>query len=447
MYYDYITELQTTAGILNKREILKEALYIDETFRKYIKYILNPYFQAWISRIDWSIEGQGKTEAGEAIHELIEFLEDNESRSDYAVNRVEEIIRSAHPDEVPALMMFIKRDMKAGVAAKSVNKVIPGLVPSFELMLALQAKKAKITYPCYVEPKLDGLRGISLIESEHITYKTRSGKSLGLHVEFEHELRRLIPSPLTAVVDGEVMGDNFQALMREARRKHGGSMDGMYYAVFDMIRMEEWKEQFCRQNYLERRSILAKRFDHMGAKKNWLGFRWLDRICLVPVKKVYNEKQLIKVCQWWFDRGFEGTINKYDAPYEFKRSKYWIKKKPVASFDGVIVDIEQGTEDKKYADVLGAFMVEYNNVVTRVGGGFSDEERAEYWDARDLMIGRMVEVEGDPRLTDDGCIRWPIFRRFRDDRSINEFERSDEFWDNIEKRRKELELEVLEENE
>lgn len=446
MYYDFITELQETAGTLAKRDILEIALYADNTFRKYIKYLLNPYFQAWVSNIDWSIEGQGKIEDGEMIHELIEFLEENESRSDYAVNRVEEIIASAHPNEVPALMMFIKRDIKAGVAIKSVNYVMPGLVPSFELMLAIQEKKAKITYPCYVEPKLDGARNASVIHSDYIQYKTRSGKSFGDHIEFEKELRTLVPTPLSVVVDGELMHEDFQMLMRQARRKHGGDMEGMYYAVFDMLKIDQWKSGNFTETYLERRKTLAQRFDHIGAKKDEMGFRWLGRMCLVPVKKVHNEAQLLKVYEYWYDRGFEGAMIKSDDLYEFKRSRFWVKKKSLADYDGIIVDVEQGTDDKKFADVLGAFIVDYDGVITRVGGGFNDEKRREYWDIRDEMIGKVVTVDGDSRLTDDGCIRWPIFNRFRDDIDVDEFEKSDEFMDNIEKRKKELEIEVEEEN-
>jgi ATP-dependent DNA ligase len=57
--------------------------------------------------------------------------------------------------------------------------------------------------------------------------------------------------------------------------------------------------------------------------------------------------------------------------------------------------------------------------VTRVGTGFSVEER-EYLNAqRSNLIGRACEVEGQPPLTDDGKIRFPRFTRWREDWDVS----------------------------
>ena len=117
--------------------------------------------------------------------------------------------------------------------------------------------------------------------------------------------------------------------------------------------------------------------------------------------------------------GFEGIMIKdIDAPYECKRSSFWMKWKPVITVDLNIVGFEEGTGRNEGR--LGAIICEGidndRNIRVNVGSGLSDANRDEYWSARDKLLGDVIEVAADAvTQNQDGTysLRFPRFVRFR----------------------------------
>jgi len=79
---------------------------------------------------------------------------------------------------------------------------------------------------------------------------------------------------------------------------------------------------------------------------------------------------------------------------------------------------EEGTG--RNAGRLGAIICEGTDndrdIRVNVGSGLSDENRDEYWTARDDLVGRVVEVAADAvTKNQDGTysLRFPRFVRFR----------------------------------
>jgi len=107
-----------------------------------------------------------------------------------------------------------------------------------------------------------------------------------------------------------------------------------------------------------------------------------------------------------------------DAPYECKRSDFWMKWKPTITVDLNIVGFEEGTG--RNAGRLGAIVCEGEDngrtIRVNVGSGFSDSDRDEYWLNRDTILGDVVEVQADAvTQNQDGSysLRFPRFVRFR----------------------------------
>jgi DNA ligase-1 len=119
------------------------------------------------------------------------------------------------------------------------------------------------------------------------------------------------------------------------------------------------------------------------------------------------------------EAGYEGImIKSVDAPYECRRSSFWMKWKPVMTVDLNIVGFEEGTG--RNAGRLGAIICEGTDndrdIRVNVGSGLSDENRDEYWTARDDLVGRVIEVAADAvTQNQDGSysLRFPRFVRFR----------------------------------
>jgi bifunctional non-homologous end joining protein LigD len=146
-------------------------------------------------------------------------------------------------------------------------------------------------------------------------------------------------------------------------------------------------------------------------------------------------------------RGGEGVIlKKLDSPYEFKRSKHWVKVKKVDTYDVVIMGYEEANEwyaepGEKGADgvlykegrktkyfekgwigavIYGLWNKEKGKLV-EVGkcSGLSDEERKLISDNRKKYIGTVIEIKANERMPTGG-FRHPNFVRFRDDKSAKQ---------------------------
>ena len=119
------------------------------------------------------------------------------------------------------------------------------------------------------------------------------------------------------------------------------------------------------------------------------------------------------------EEGYEGIMIKtMDAPYECKRSDFWMKWKPTITVDLNIVGFEEGTG--RNLGRLGAIICEGvdndRTIRVNVGSGLSDSNRDEYWAARNELLDRVVEVEADAvTQNQDGSysLRFPRFVRFR----------------------------------
>ena len=84
-----------------------------------------------------------------------------------------------------------------------------------------------------------------------------------------------------------------------------------------------------------------------------------------------------------------------------------------------VVDIQEGTG--KHQGKLGAFHVEGKDdgkfFSLSVGSGLTDEQRDNYWESKDELIGRLIEVRADAVTQNiDGehySLRFPRFKSFR----------------------------------
>jgi DNA ligase-1 len=217
------------------------------------------------------------------------------------------------------------------------------------------------------------------------------------------------------VLDGEIIGESFQALMKQAQRKSDVETNDMVYSVFDVIPLEDFERGYWNAQQHKRLVILEQYravFDATDC------VRIMDGID-VDLNTAEGHDVLRRYANDAVESGFEGIMIKdLDAPYECRRSTFWMKWKPVITVDLNIVGFEQGTG--RNADRLGAIICEGvdndRNIRVNVGSGLSDSNRDEYWLARDDLLGRVVEVAADAvTQNQDGTysLRFPRFVRFR----------------------------------
>jgi DNA ligase-1 len=109
-----------------------------------------------------------------------------------------------------------------------------------------------------------------------------------------------------------------------------------------------------------------------------------------------------------------------NAPYECKRSTSWLKMKPFIEVSLTVTAVEEGTGRNE--GKLGALICEGEDdgkkIMVNVGSGFTDDQRADYWNDKETMLGQVVEVRADAATRsqdseDIYSLRFPRFLRFR----------------------------------
>ena len=310
------------------------------------------------------------------------------------------------------------KDLRCGVTHKTVNKHSTMKVPVFECMLADDSKKheKKMTGEVYVEPKLDGVRVITIcdVDKDEVKMFSRNGKELmnfpRILEQFDSMLDQMSES---MVFDGEVMSDDFQTLMREIHRKGGAKTDDAVLNLFDCMPLEYFKEGSY-PYALNTRKELLQSFQY-GPNISIVEFVAMD------LDDDDGQKQFADYNRLCIDKGFEGIMVKpITGIYECKRSSLWLKVKPFIEVSLKVIDTEEGTG--RNVGKLGALIVEGTDmdkfIKTNVGSGLTDEDRETFWQAKDKLIGQIVEVRADAitqnqEATDEWSLRFPRFLRFR----------------------------------
>lgn len=107
-----------------------------------------------------------------------------------------------------------------------------------------------------------------------------------------------------------------------------------------------------------------------------------------------------------------------DKMYSFdgksSRPKGSYKRKPSNEQEFFITGVYEGSGRNK--GKLGGFSISQINPLTGLeiscgecGGGFTDQQREEYWDDKENMIGKTIKVEFDSRQTGTFALRFPVF--------------------------------------
>ena len=433
---DWIRDLESSDSRLHKESVIEKALMAAKLgssnaqcflFNCYQAY--NPYYVFGVKKVPETAGLEGKPNPWPKFWAMLEGLRFRTLTGHNAKTAIEFMSEQFDSVEWNNLCRrVIIKDLRCGISEKTLNKVLGNTewkIPVFTCQLATDSEKhvAKMKGVKRLEQKLDGVRVLAVMTKTTVNLYSRNGKPfdnfpqiVDALEDIKNKFAKLFQAcPHGFVLDGEIIGESFQALMKQAQRKTDVQTDGMTYSVFDVIPLADFERGFWNAQQHKRLAILE---EYRAVFERTNSVRIMDGI-EVDLDTAEGHDILRRYAEDAVALGFEGImIKSLDAPYECRRSTFWMKWKPTMTVDLSIVGFEEGTGRNEGR--LGAIICEGDDngrrICVNVGSGLSDADRDEYWRARDQLLGNVVEVEADAvTQNQDGTysLRFPRFVRFR----------------------------------
>jgi DNA ligase-1 len=422
-FKDFVDEINSSNSRIFKQGVL-EKWKEDVIILTYLQFAFNPYTVFGIStkKLSKPVGSMHGITGISSVFGLLEYLKVNNTGSDRVISLCQEFISNVSASDERAadlLEQLICKDFSIGCDAKTINSVIPGLIPTFSVQLAEKYfdKPERVEGKTFaLTKKIDGGRIIAIRENGEVSFYTRAGQKYEGLVDLAAELFTTFPDGI--VLDGEItllanpLGlsskDQYKQTMKITRKD--GEKHGVKMLVFDILTVEEFKTQKCEHTYDERRQLLENLFG--TTKRTYFE--------LLPV--LYRGKDTAEITKYLEEltsAGEEGVmINICDALYEFKRTTNLLKVKKMNTLDLEIVGVEEG--EGRLAGTLGAIHVRYKDGnIVKVGSGFSDWHRNEIWQNQIYYIGKIVEIQYFEETKNDKggvSLRFPIFKDIRLDK-------------------------------
>jgi DNA ligase-1 len=448
MSASWIKKLQESDSRLHKEDVIKQALEAAilgsvnaQIFLSLTHACYNPFITFNVRQVPTTVGIVDAENPWEAFNHLLLQLYERKLTGNAARDAIDAMSERFDSEEWNLFCApVIKRDLRAGISSITVNKICKKTkyeIPTFGCQLATNNEgRPEMKGIKRLEPKLDGVRVLLTVipnDSGEVTTVcySRNGKVFENFTHIEEQIQSKFTKLVRTikyhyggafaegfVLDGEVIGNTFQELMRQARRKENVQADDSVFNVFDIMPLNDFRRGYWNAQLEKRVEILEGMRSVVDEMSN---VELLPHI-MVDLNTAAGVDQFHRYCKDMVNDGFEGVMIKtVDAPYECKRNTFWMKYKPTITVDLEVVGVEEGTG--RNVGKLGALVCQGQDdgkfITVNVGSGFSDDERDSLYRDRNLVIGRTVEILCDVITRSmDGTysLRFPRFVRFRDDK-------------------------------
>ena len=397
---DFIDEMRSTSSATEKTAIIARS---SAFIHNILEATYNPYKQYYVTSktckknsdlLDkWSYYlGNGD------IFKLLNSLTRREFTGHKAIGVINGFVANNAYGEL--LYRIIDKDLDIRVGASTINKAVPGLIPTFKVALAQNYEgKCDWSDEWYVSRKLDGVRCIARVDNEgNCSLFSRTGKEFTTLNKVKEAIEAT--GIISTTFDGEIClvdedgNEDFQGVMKQLRRKDH-QIKTPAYMVFDMLRNDDFDNskgtESLKTRLLKCRSWIRKNLDNpMIESKNDI-LRFTDQT-LITGEDHFEYWRNIECKDNW-----EGLMLRKNCGYEGKRTKNLVKVKKFhdAEYEvlGWDVDQHEVVRDGKSVSMtmLSQVWIEHKGYIVKVGSGFTQEQRLEYMDGS--IVGKLITVQ------------------------------------------------------
>ena len=407
----FIGEMNASNSTNHKIEILKK--YSDDEFIfKVLQYTYHPYKQYGVTSANLKKRSEilAPGEVYDNLFYLLDDLNERKLTGHEAIAAANSFIQhnSKYADFI---YQVIDRNLETRATTTLINRVKPGLIPTFNVALAHDFTKVKnidITDGTwFLSRKLDGVRCLTIVRDGTVRCFSRNGKEFETLGVVKEEIRRL--GITDCVLDGEICvmkedgSDDFQGILKEIQRKDHTIKLPRYW-VFDILTLEEFDSGTGTVALSQRR--VRKSFDS-------------KILVTLPQSILKSAEELVYFRTTAKEKGWEGLIARRDVGYEGDRTKNMLKLKEFFDAEYRVVEAIMGAqrvivEEREVEEiVLSAVIVEHKGNRVQVGSGFNMDERRRYFKNPEKIVGQTITVQYFEETVDqngNNSLRFPVFK-------------------------------------
>ena len=391
----FIDEMNDSSSGNYKIETIKK--HSDSKFLQMIfNYTYNPYkkYNVTSKNCKKNSDLLGHANTYGSIFTILNDLANRVSTGHNAIANVNRFILENIQHE-KLIYNIIDRDLKMGASTSSINKVIPGCIPTFKVALANPYNVKRVDFKSgdwYGSRKLDGVRCICRKEMNTVTFFSRSGKEFLTLKNLEKEISKIGGD---FILDGEICmvdkdgNEDFQGIMKQIRKKDH-QIEKPKFFVFDYLTLEQFDNQTGTTPLTLR---LRNGYHNLPNDVNY------DMLEFLPQEQLTTEEQFTEMAKAAEDAGFEGIMVRKNVGYEGKRSHNLLKVKKFHDAEYTVLGTTNAfirwTENGKQVEreCLSNITIEHKGCKVNVGSGFSKEQREMYFESPQDIIGKTVTIQ------------------------------------------------------
>jgi DNA ligase-1 len=393
---NFVDQMKATSS-LNEKKVIIGTIKNDEFIKRALKYAYDPYKKYYVT----SATCKKRSDLYElpVFADLFCILDDLNGRyvtGHDAIGLVNGFIKEQDERFEDLIFSIIDRNLELRASASVINKVIPGLIPTFDVALAnkFDPKRADWNDVWLASRKLDGVRCLTIVDIQgNVKCYSRQGNEFEtLDVVREAVMQMGLRG---VVFDGEIClmdknGDeDFPGIMKQIKRKNH-TIDNPRYVMFDYLTLSEFDSKTSEMALTSRLGRFAKVVEHIESS---IYLSVLNQIV------VTDDDHFAKLSAEAEELGHEGLMVRKNVGYEGKRTQNLLKVKKFfdAEYQVVDLDFEDHRVIREGKEVvmpmLAQVWIEHKGYKVAVGSGWNQEQRIRYQKNPSELIGKTITVQ------------------------------------------------------
>lgn len=406
-----VEELKETNSATEK--IKRLAKYKDDpAIIKYFFYIYNPFYMYGVTSASMKKNSQlSELEFYKDIFEVLDLLRTRKLTGNKAIAAINGFANQNTP-VIDLIYDIMDRKLGIGMGEKQINKALNNVIPTFDVALAATYDKERHDKygleNYFIQRKLNGVRLVTVItynadtDSTEIKSYSRKGKEFTTCGKINEEILKFYKASkfykTNIVLDGEACVTDFDGkedwnkIVSEIKRKDH-TIQSPKYIIFDLLTLDEFSGISQSKKYSMRlKQLMNNFFGAIPDKAEYLSF-----VFSVPYSKESFdrlEKEYVLTDKW------EGFIFRHDQIFKSGRSTDLLKYKLFKDAEYEVIGVENTVkpmlngEKMVETPCVGALQIKLENgSICGVGTGLSDQQRIDWYNHPEQIIGKQVQVK------------------------------------------------------